>query len=86
MTALRVRAMTTPNRCPEVRPKYVFIENVGAIRSNGLRRVLKDLAELGYDAEWHTIPAAAVGACGNAVVPAVVQVLGEAMLALNAAA
>ena len=29
---------------------------------NGLERVLGDLASLGYDAEWHCIPAAAVGA------------------------
>jgi DNA (cytosine-5)-methyltransferase 1 len=28
----------------------------------GLDRVLGDLAEIGYDAEWHCIPAAAVGA------------------------
>jgi DNA (cytosine-5)-methyltransferase 1 len=29
---------------------------------NGLARVLKDLWEIGYDAEWHCIPASAFGA------------------------
>lgn len=46
----------------ELRPKYVFVENVSALLSRGLDRVLGDLASLGYDAEWHCIPASAVGA------------------------
>jgi DNA (cytosine-5)-methyltransferase 1 len=46
----------------EVKPKYAIIENVERLRSNGLVRVLNDLREIGYDAEWHTIPASAVGA------------------------
>ncbi|MDE2468805.1 MAG: DNA cytosine methyltransferase [Bradyrhizobium sp.] len=44
------------------RPGVVFVENVPALRSRGLGRVLGDLATLGYDAEWHCIPAAALGA------------------------
>ena len=44
------------------RPRYVIAENVSALRSRGLDRVLGSLAEIGYDAEWHCIPASAVGA------------------------
>src|SRR5258708_2164912 len=46
----------------EVRPKYVIVENVAALLGRGLERVLGDLAALGFDAEWHCIPASAVGA------------------------
>lgn len=46
----------------ELRPRYVIVENVSALLSRGLDRVLGDLAKIGYDAEWHCIPAAAVGA------------------------
>jgi DNA (cytosine-5)-methyltransferase 1 len=46
----------------EIQPKYAIIENVSALRSRGLDQVLWSLAEIGYDAEWHCIPAAAVGA------------------------
>jgi DNA (cytosine-5)-methyltransferase 1 len=46
----------------EVRPRYVVVENVSALLGRGLGDVLGDLAALGYDAEWHCIPASAVGA------------------------
>jgi DNA (cytosine-5)-methyltransferase 1 len=46
----------------EIRPSWVIIENVAALRSRGLDDVLRSLAEIGYDAEWHCIPASAVGA------------------------
>ena len=46
----------------ELRPRYVIVENVSALLGRGLDRVLGDLAQIGYDAEWHCIPAAAVGA------------------------
>lgn len=46
----------------ELRPRYAIVENVGALRARGLAAVLADLAALGFDAEWHAIPAAAVGA------------------------
>lgn len=45
----------------EIRPRYVIIENVAALRSRGLDAVLSGLTEIGYDAEWHCIPASAVG-------------------------
>ncbi|UOF81172.1 cytosine specific methyltransferase [Caudoviricetes sp.] len=46
----------------ETQPKYIVAENVSALRSRGLDRVLQDLAALGYDAEWHCVPASHVGA------------------------
>jgi DNA (cytosine-5)-methyltransferase 1 len=46
----------------ELRPRYVIVENVAALLSRGLGRVLGDLAEIGFDAEWDCIPASAVGA------------------------
>ena len=46
----------------EIRPRYAIVENVSALLNRGLDRVLGDLAEIGYDSEWHCIPAAAVGA------------------------
>ena len=46
----------------ELRPVYALVENVSALLERGLGRVLGDLAALGYDAEWHCIPASAIGA------------------------
>ncbi len=46
----------------ELRPLVVIVENVSALLGRGLDVVLGDLATLGYDAEWHCIPASAIGA------------------------
>lgn len=46
----------------EVRPRFVIIENVAALRNRGLDTVLGGLSALGYDAEWHVVSAAAIGA------------------------
>jgi len=53
----------------ELRPRYVIVENVAALlagpsekRGGWFGRVLGDLAECRYDAEWENIPAAALGA------------------------
>lgn len=46
----------------EIRPKYVIVENVSALRHRGLDTVLAGLAKSGYDAEWDCIPAQSVGA------------------------
>ncbi len=50
----------------EIRPSYAIMENVTALISGGggrwFGRVLGDLAEIGYDAEWHCIPASYIGA------------------------
>lgn len=43
-------------------PRYVFLENVPGLRVRGLGAVLRDLALLGYDAEWESLPASAFGA------------------------
>lgn len=46
----------------EIQPTHLFLENVSALLDRGIDRVLGDLAEIGYDAEWHCIPASAIGA------------------------
>jgi len=46
-----------------VRPKYVILENVSAILTNGMDIVLAELYKAGYDAEWCCIPSSFVGAC-----------------------
>ncbi len=45
-----------------VRPRYLFLENVAAIKSKGLEQVIKDLAIMGYDTRWLCIRASDVGA------------------------
>ena len=44
-------------------PRYVFLENVAALRTRGLGKVLADLAALGYDTQWLCLRAADTGAC-----------------------
>ena len=46
----------------QIRPQWVIVENVRAFTSRGIDTVLGQMADLGYDAEWHCIPACAVGA------------------------
>ena len=53
----------------ELRPRYVLVENVPGLlapiepgQPAPMARVLGDLAELGFDAEWFCLPAASVGA------------------------
>lgn len=45
----------------ETRAQWLFLENVPNIRTKGLGRVLKRLADLGYDCRWGVISASAVG-------------------------
>lgn len=52
-----------------LRPRYIIIENVANLlvgpneQPRGwFRTLLTDLASIGYDAQWHIIPASAVGA------------------------
>lgn len=45
----------------ELRPVYAIMENSSELLSRGFGRVIGDLASLGYDAEWHCIPATYVG-------------------------
>tara|TARA_R110000737_G_scaffold340221_1_gene362875 strand:+ start:8226 stop:9005 length:780 start_codon:yes stop_codon:yes gene_type:complete len=53
----------------ELRPRYAIFENVTNLLSGPseqpggwFSRILSDLAEIGYDAEWENIPAESVGA------------------------
>jgi DNA (cytosine-5)-methyltransferase 1 len=46
-----------------LRPSYVFLENVAALRTRGLGKVLGDLAALGYDTQWLCLRACDAGAC-----------------------
>jgi len=45
----------------EIKPKWVIIENVANLRNKGFGTILKNLYAIGYDVEWHIIPAYAVG-------------------------
>lgn len=46
----------------EVRPRYVFVENSPMLALRGLGRVLGNLSEIGYDAEWIVMGADDCGA------------------------
>jgi DNA (cytosine-5)-methyltransferase 1 len=46
----------------EVRPPFVFVENSPALVYRGLGKVLFDLSEMGFDAEWGVVGADACGA------------------------
>lgn len=45
-----------------LRPDYTIMENVRGHLTLGFKQVLKDLADIGYDAEWQIIPASALNA------------------------
>jgi DNA (cytosine-5)-methyltransferase 1 len=46
----------------EVRPRFVFVENSPALTGRGLNVVLRDLAEMGYNARWCVLGADDAGA------------------------
>ena len=46
----------------EIKPKFIFIENVPAITSRGGLRVVREIAAMGYDCRWCVISSASVGA------------------------
>jgi DNA (cytosine-5)-methyltransferase 1 len=46
----------------EIRPRFAFVENSPMLTSRGLGRVLGDLAEMGFDAEWCVLGADDAGA------------------------
>lgn len=46
----------------ELQPRFVLVENVADLLARGMDRVLGDLAELGFNAEWSVLPACAMGA------------------------
>ena len=46
----------------EARPRFVIVDELVELLHRGIDRVLGDLASIGYDAEWHCVPAAYAGA------------------------
>lgn len=46
----------------DLRPSFALVENVPGLADRGLSRVLGDLAEIGFDAEWTIISACSFGA------------------------
>lgn len=46
----------------EIKPKFLFLENVPAITSRGGISVVRYITALGYDCRWHVVSAASVGA------------------------
>jgi DNA (cytosine-5)-methyltransferase 1 len=46
----------------EIKPTFIFLENVPAIRTRGLSTVGESLDSLGYDCRWTTLSAEEVGA------------------------
>jgi DNA (cytosine-5)-methyltransferase 1 len=46
----------------ELRPTFIFLENVPAIRTRGLDIVLRELTQAGYDCRWTMLSASSVGA------------------------
>ncbi len=48
--------------CREIRPTFIFMENVPALITRGIDRILLELDEIGYDARWTIVSAAEIGA------------------------
>jgi DNA (cytosine-5)-methyltransferase 1 len=52
-----------PRLVSQLRPSFVFLENVPAITLGGLDRVCLEFTSLGYDCRWTIVSAGEVGAC-----------------------
>lgn len=61
-----------------VGPRYVLLENTTALLDRGMGEVLGTLADIGYDAEWGCISAAAHGA--THIRPKVSEMIGRSIL------
>ena len=48
--------------CREIKPRFIFLENVPAITTRGGTEVVREIAAMGYDCRWIIISAASVGA------------------------
>lgn len=46
----------------EIKPTFIYLENVPAIRTRGLETVIRELSDQGYDCRWCDLSAAEVGA------------------------
>lgn len=49
----------------EIKPKFIFLENVTNIRTKGLFRVVGALVDVGYDCRWDIFSARSIGADHN---------------------
>lgn len=49
----------------EIKPKFIFLENVTNIRTKGLFRVVEALVDVGYDCRWDIFSARSIGADHN---------------------
>lgn len=48
--------------CGEIKPRFIFLENVPAITSRGGCEVVRAIASMGYDCRWCVISAESIGA------------------------
>lgn len=48
--------------CREIKPRFIFLENVPAITTRGGTAVVREIAKMGYDCRWCVISAASIGA------------------------
>ena len=48
--------------CLEIKPRFIFLENVPAITTRGGTEVVREITALGYDCRWCVISAASIGA------------------------
>lgn len=48
--------------CSDIKPRWIFLENVPAITTRGGTEVVREIAKMGYDLRWCVISAASVGA------------------------
>lgn len=46
----------------EIKPQFIFLENVPAITTRGGLQVVNEIASLGYDCRWCVISASSIGA------------------------
>lgn len=46
----------------EIKPRFLFLENVPAITTRGGLQVVRTIAEMGYDCRWCVVSASSVGA------------------------
>jgi DNA (cytosine-5)-methyltransferase 1 len=46
----------------DIKPKFIFLENVPAITTRGGLQVVREITEMGYDCRWYIISAASIGA------------------------
>ena len=48
--------------CSEIKPRFIFLENVPAITTRGGTEVVREITKMGYDCRWVTITTSSVGA------------------------